>query len=193
MTKKKKQKLKVMVSSTVYHFKNEIEQICSTLMGFGYDVLCSHIGTIYPVNGNGTEEACLAAVEECDFFLGIILPQYGSGITHKEFKKAIELDKPRAFLAHQNVTFARQLLSQFMYDDQGNRTDFKLTKKTAVKDDLRVIEMYNEAVEVAGDPGKRLWAQDFSKYSLDGSRFVERIFSDPDRLRTSIEQQKIKK
>lgn len=86
-----------MVSSAVYGFEKDIRQICATIESFKskkyeYEVLNSHIGTIYVAPGISNQEACLRAVDDCDFFLGIILPRYGSGITHDEFKRAIQLD-----------------------------------------------------------------------------------------------------
>jgi hypothetical protein len=182
-----KQRLKIMLSSTVYNFKTEIEQIYATLTGYGYEVFCSHMGTVYNVPGKSPEESCLIAVEECDFFFGIIYPFYGSGITHKEFLRAIELNKPRGFLAHHDVAFARQLLHQFIIDSDGVRTDFKLVKKTPVMDDVRVIDMYNDAVGDGQPLNKRLWAQEFYKYTLDGSAFVTTQFADIKRFRTDLE------
>lgn len=182
-----KDKIKIMLSSTVYHFKTEIEQIYATLIGFGYEVFCSHMGTVYNVPGKSPEESCLIAVEECDFFFGIIYPFYGSGITHKEFLKAIELNKPRGFLAHHDVAFARQLLQQFMIDSDGEKTAFKLAKKTPVMDDLKVIEMYNDAVGDGEPLNKRLWAQEFYKYTLDGSAFVSTQFENQKRFRKDLE------
>lgn len=179
-----------MLSSTVYHFQTDIEQIYATLTGYGYKVFCSHMGTIYNVPGKSPEESCLLAVEECDFFFGIIFPFYGSGITHKEFKKAIDLNKPRGFLAHHDVAFARQLLNQFMKDEHGNKTDFRLKKKTGVMDDLRVIDMYNDAVGDGEPMSKRLWAQEFYKYPLDGSTFVATQFEDIKRFRADLQKLK---
>ena len=185
----KKEKLKIMVSSSVYHFKTDLEQLCSSLLGYGYHVLNSHIGTIYNIPGKSPEESCLAAVEECDFFFGIILPFYGSsGITHTEFKHAITINKPRGYLAHHDVAFARQLLHQFMFDEHEARTAFALTKKTQVMDDLRVIDMYNEAVGDGLPLNKRFWAQEFYKYSLDGAPFVITQFSDEPRFRADLEK-----
>lgn len=57
-----------MVSSTVYHFKTELEQLCTTLTGYGYKVLNSHIGTIYSVPDQSPEQSCLAAVEDYNRF-----------------------------------------------------------------------------------------------------------------------------
>lgn len=118
-------KLTVMVSSTVYGVEELLDRVYSLLTTFGYEVWMSHKGTV-PVSSNETAfESCLKAVEKCDLFLGIITPQYGSGvdatglsITHKEMKKAIELNKPRWFLAHDQVVFARRLLMDLGYKTQ---------------------------------------------------------------------------
>jgi len=190
MTKKKKDKIKIMVSSTVYHFKSDLDQLCSTLIGFGYEVICSHLGTVYPVPGKSPEESCIAAVADCDFFFGIIFPMYGSGITHKEFQEAVRLNKPRGFLAHHDVAFAKQLLKQFMFDDKGVRTNFKLDKKTPVIDDLGVIDMYNLATGDGLPMKERLWAQEFHKYPLDGAIFVDSLFKNEARFRADLEKLK---
>ena len=183
------EKIKIMLSSSVHFFKTEIEQIYATLTGYGYEVLCSHMGTIYSIPNKSPKQSCEAAVEDCDFFFGLILPHYGtSGITHTEFQKAVEIDKPRGFLAHENVSFARQLLKQFMYDENKVRTDFKLLKKTPVMDDLRVIDMYNDAVGDGLPLDKRLWAQHFYNYHKDAARFVAAQFEDMERLRADLKQ-----
>jgi len=72
--------LKLMVASTVYHFEDQLRQICAVLTGFGYEVLNSHIGTIQVHPGRSNQENCVAAASECDAFLGIIRPFYGSGV-----------------------------------------------------------------------------------------------------------------
>ena len=54
---------KIMVSSAVYGFENEIEQICSILSNMGYRVLNSHIGTIRVHPGFSNLDNCLKAVE----------------------------------------------------------------------------------------------------------------------------------
>ncbi|MGL5888843.1 MAG: DUF4062 domain-containing protein [Bacteroidia bacterium] len=188
MSKNNKPRLKVMVSSSVYHFRTEIEQLCATLTGFGYEVINSHIGTVYSIPGKSPKESCLEAVRNCDFFLGIVLPFYGSGITEDEFKEAVKLNLPRGFLAHHDVTFARELLKQFMFDDQNKRTDFKLKKKTSVMDNLKVIDMYNIAVGDGLPMNNRLWAQEFYRYSLDGATFINTQFKDEARFRSDLEK-----
>lgn len=178
-------RIKIMLSSTVNGNEHIIESIFATLEGFGYNVLCSHKSTIYNIPGKSPQESCLAAVEECDFFFGIIFPHYGSGITHREFAKAAELNKPRGFLAHSNIPFLKTLLKQVMYDKEGNRTEFKLNK-TTVLDSLEVVEMYNLAIGDGLPIEKRLWAQPFFKYELDGAPFVNTQFSDYERFNNDL-------
>ncbi len=91
------------------------------------------------------------------------------------------------FLAHHDVAFTRQLLNQFMIDKNGDRTDFKLKKKTPVMDDLSVIDMYNDAIGDGQPLNKRLWAQEFYKYTLDGASFIDTQFGDKNRFRRDIE------
>ena len=69
-----------MVGSTVYGFENELYQIVALLQTLGYEVLNSHVGTIKVNPKLSNLENCLNAVDECDLFLGIIRPYYGTGI-----------------------------------------------------------------------------------------------------------------
>jgi hypothetical protein len=142
-----------MVSSTVYGIEELLEKIYATLTNFGYEVWMSHKGTL-PVSSTRTAfENCLHGVEQCDLFLSLITPQYGSGvegkgemsITHQELLKAIELNKPRWILAHGEVVFARTLLMHLGYDTAEKRAALPL-KKNKVIDDLRVIDMYEAAI-----------------------------------------------
>ena len=112
---KKKKRLTIMVSSTVYGIEELLDQVYALLGGFGYEVWMSHKGTV-PVYPDQTAlESCLTAVEKCDLFLSIITPRYGSGIvdgqlsiTHQELLKSIELKqatldsrpRPRGFCPH---------------------------------------------------------------------------------------------
>lgn len=150
-----KKKLKIMVSSTVYGSESDLDAIYSILDGFGYEVVMSKEGNVYVPAGYTTKQACLKAVEDCDLFFGIVFPRYGSGITHEEFLKTEELDKPRWFVAHHYVTFARKLLQQFMFDKDGKRIEDFEIKPTSVLDSVKVIDMYNDI--------KSNWAQPFFK------------------------------
>ena len=112
---------------------------------------------------------CLRAVKRCDAFLGIIRGQYGSGktsrtrsITHRELLKAIELNKRRWVFVNHDVVVARRLLKQFRYDGQGRKKRLNF-KPITYLDDIRVIEMYEDAMRVK-IPFKRRagnWVQDY--------------------------------
>ena len=81
--KKTAGQLSVLVSSTVYGVEELLERIYVLLTQYGYDVWMSHKGTMPVLPDRSNSENCLAAVEACDLFLGIITTQYGSGKTAK--------------------------------------------------------------------------------------------------------------
>lgn len=178
-------KLTVMVSSTVYGVEELLDRVYSLLTAFGYEVWMSHKGTV-PVSSNETAfESCLKAVEKCDLFLGIITPQYGSGvdatglsITHKEMKKAIELNKPRWFLAHDQVVFARRLLMDLGYKTQEQRSALTLRKGAAAISNLKVIDLYEDATmeQLPLDDRQGNWVQKFDRDD-DANLFVVAQFS----------------
>lgn len=174
-------KLKIMVSSTVYGAESDLKAIHGMLKAFGYDVVMSMGGTLYVPANVSTEDACLQAVEECDLFFGIIFPRYGSGITHKEFKKAIDLDKPRWFATHHYIPFARELMKQYMFRGTRRNRQF-VFKKTGVLDSTDVIHMYNDAIrnELPFADRKSNWAQPFFN-TPDIFPFIETQFSDMQR------------
>lgn len=166
MAKAKPPRLKLMVSSTVYGIEDMLETIYSFLNTSGYEVWMSHMGTVTVYPHKTALDSCINAVEECDLFLSIITPQYGSGvlpgelsITHQELHQAIKLEKPRWVLAHDHVVFTRQLFEKFgcknakQRDELLNRMGFdsdderrKLTKRRdRVIDDFRVVDMYDDA------------------------------------------------
>lgn len=172
--KPKTPQLKILVSSTVYGYEDLLESIFALLETFGYDVVMSHKGTV-PVDPHySAMDNCLKAVEECDLFLGLILPRYGSGreerdgmsITHREILHAIKLNKPRWFLVHEHVAIARELLRP--YRDR-TKNGFSLAaglefKETDILSDPRVIDMYETAMrhdikKVAERKGN--WVQTF--------------------------------
>lgn len=186
MTKPSK-KLKIMVSSSVYGIEELLDRIYTLLTGFDYEVWMSHKGTV-PVFSNRTAfENCLAAVEKCDLFLGLITPRYGSGqdkenpdepsISHREVQKAIVLRKPRWLLAHDHVVFAWSLLKNLGYATKHARRKLTL-EKTTIFDDLRVLDLYEEAI-INGIPlaeRQGNWVQKF-RSTDDGSLFVTAQFS----------------
>lgn len=179
--------LKVMVASTVHGFETELDQICATLSGYGYQVLSSHLGTV-PVNPlHSNQENCLNAVRACDAFLGIIRPFYGTGITgdfsitHEEMKLAVSLGKLRWILVHEHVEFMRVILRTNSFATPFNETD--------VFDDLRVLAMYKEVREWDKSTAERKvhWSQPFRTLPQI-LRFIDTNFSNVDSIRQIIAQ-----
>ena len=166
-SEKGKNRLTIMVSSTVYGIEELLDQVYALLNGFGYEVWMSHKGTV-PIYPDKTAfESCLLAAERCDLFLAIITPQYGSGvvngdlgITHQELLKAIEKNRPRWILAHAFIPFARSVLMKLGCKNAEERKAFleKLgfvskvdlknlrNREKTVLDDFRVIDMYDAAI-----------------------------------------------
>ncbi len=160
----------VLVSSTVYGIEELLERIYTILTAFGYEVWMSQKGTLPVRSGKTAFENCLAAVDDCDLFLGIITSNYGSGkdgkeisITHQELRRAIECRKPRWLLSHQNVVFARRLLIDLGHKTPTSRKKLTLAKGAKSVSDLRVIDMYEEAIlntrPLSERPGN--WVQEF--------------------------------
>ena len=124
--------------------------------------------------------------------MGIILPRYGSGITHQEFTRAVELDKPRGYLSHFSVRYARELLAQYMYTDFKNRIlnpHFEF-KKTPVFEDARIIDMYNEAIQDGKPMEQRRWAHEFGHFDGDEMKFIKTEFEDINRLKADLDELK---
>lgn len=181
-------KLKILVSSTVYGIEELLERVYTLLTAFGYEVWMSHKGTVPVFSSRTAFENCLAAVEKCDLFLGIITPHYGSGqnskrpdepsITHQEMLKAIALKKPRWLLAHDHVVYARLLLNNLGFKGRNGRKKLDL-RKSPILEDLRVLDLYEDATielpDIALDQRDGNWVQKF-RSTDDGSLFVSAQF-----------------
>lgn len=199
----------ILVSSTVYGNEELLDRIYTLLTAFGYEVWMSHKGTI-PIDFNKSAfENCIQSVINCDLFLAIITPRYGSGktdsgisITHQELQEAIKLNKPRWILSHDHVIFARSLLKNLGYETKEQRqTLTEKYRKSDILDDLRVIDLYEEATEemVPLKDRKGNWVQKFTKdedallfTSAQFSRFpeaeelIKENFKNPDLLMKKI-------
>jgi hypothetical protein len=184
----KKKKINIMVASTVYQNRDLLLQICGILNNYGYHVINSEYGTLHPPFGMNNTDACIAAVAECDIFFGIINPMYSTGITHLEFQRAIAIDKPRRFIAHSFVTFSRKLLAQYMYTDptKSHRNNFEI-QSTSVMDSIRVIDMYNDAVQnnLPYEERKYHWVQEFFRPD-EALRHIETLFCDIKRVEREL-------
>lgn len=177
--------LKMMVASTVYGFQTELTQLCAVLKSYGYEVLNSHIRKIRVPHGKSNNQACLDAVGECHVFFGVIRQHYGSGITHNEIKEAKKLDRPRWFVAHAFVPFSQQVFRQYKKSKKQKKTlPVSISfSKTSVMDNLKVIDMYEDAINVEGADHERKWAQEFFEFS-DLLEFVETNFKDHEWVRS---------
>ena len=188
-------KVTVMVSSSVYGQEELLDRIYGILSNFGFDVWMSHKGTV-PTNSNETTlDSCLRAVKNCDFFLGIISPHYGTStnnglsITHLEFQEAIQLKNPRLFLVHDLVVFARQLLKFLGYENSEKRSTLDL-KKNSIFTDLKLIDMYEEANEMVRIENNTFvkWVQSYER-DEDAMRFATAQFSRYQDLEELLKQQ----
>lgn len=192
-------RIKVFVSTTVYGVMNDVSTVCAILDGMGYDVINSAYGTL-PVDSNKSAfQCCLDAVEDCDIFLGIIQPKYGSGrdtadsksITHLEFEKAIELNKPRFFLVDYRVTFARLFLKELdkVIDNRSELYECLEGIKGTKSVDFQTVDMYNLAIlnDSGKQPSERVgnWVQEFNSLET-ATRFIDAQFKDKERIKRMI-------
>lgn len=191
--------LKIMLSSSVYGSQSLLRQIESMLRGFGYEILCSPVGTL-PVNPRESNLSnCLKAVEDCDVFIGFIRPIYGSGrnsrseksITHLELEEAIELNKPRWMLAHSSVVKMRSLLRRVFFDKDGKRNGVEFTPLKGEFDDLAVIEMYDIAADAIS---KKPWSERTNHwvheyhYDFEALDFIKAQFKSPSHITDFLNQ-----
>jgi len=201
----------LMVSSAVYGFEELLDRIYASLSTLDYEVWMSHKGTMPVYPGMTALESCRKAVRDCHLFLGIILPKYGTGkekpkddsIVHEELREAIASKKPRWILAHDHVVFARTFLDKLGYGTPKKREALSL-KKSAVFDDLRIIDMYDLAtrqdVEVYKNR-KGNWVQKFGSASeanlfavsqfrryQEAEAFVDETFRNPEAIRKTLKK-----
>jgi len=160
----------IMVSSAVYGIEELLDQVFGILNGAGFTVWMSHKGTVPVDPAKSNFDNCLAAVDACDMFLGIMTTRYGSGkdgpgdsITHREILRALQLEKPRWFLAHHDLVFLRGLFNDLGYKTTESRAGLKLERRTLV-DDLRVIDIYDAVIQAERNLSDRRgnWAQPYS-------------------------------
>jgi len=179
----------IMVSSTVYYQESFLDQVFALLEGLGYTVWMSHAGTLFANPGLSAFDNCLQAVDACDLFLGIIAGRYGSGkekgeksITHRELDRAIFSGKPAWFLVHSDVAVARQLLGQYKKNKKHLTWVFPF-RRTAVLDDLRILQMYEKAMRHHMPLRRRRgnWVQEYH-YSTEAIRYIQSQFSDRARV-----------
>ncbi|MCF8226474.1 MAG: DUF4062 domain-containing protein [Bacteroidales bacterium] len=190
-------KIEIVVASSVYGYEDQLNQICGLFEQMGYQPISSHYKTMPTDPSKSNIENCLIAVENCDAFFGVIRPFYGSGIigdtsiTHEEMKKAIELKKPRWFVAHRDIRVARELFKQYRYrPDKSLNPDFTY-QPTKLMDDIRVIDMYNDTILNDIDPAERIghWTDEFYNFK-DIEKVIQTQFSKIERISDIIQKMK---
>jgi len=103
--------------------------------------------------------------------------------------KAIELNKPRWFIAHRDITVARQLLKQFMFDKNSDPNPTFNYRPTKVMDDIRVINLYNDTIlnNIPIDKRKGHWVDEYFRLS-DILKYTETQFADTKRVIEIVKQ-----
>lgn len=178
--------IKIMISSSIYGFEDNVRQVAALLETLGYEVISSLLGTVKVHPKKSNLENCLMAVEECDVFLGFIRTFCGTGnigeknITYEEIKHAIKLDKPYWFMAEHDVEFARKLFSRGVSPIEKGKNIWDVINPNPKVFNPLCIEMYNTVIknEMRDIPSRTgNWIQPF--YQMDDIiKFVQKQFSD---------------
>lgn len=166
-----KKDTKLMLASTVYGFEDQLSKIIHDVAKRDFNVLSSFQGSI-KVNPNLSNlENCVHAVDEANWFLGIVRPYYGTGnikeknITFEEIKTAIQLKKRRWFYIHRDVIFAEKIMGSIQVNNpEDSKTEIPnvlLPNQSIAKE---AIDLYNHVIK---NDEKQLelrngnWAQEF--------------------------------
>lgn len=190
-------KIEIMIASSVFGFEDQVERICGLFEQMGYQPINSHYKTMPVDPSKSNLENCLASVENCDIFFGVLRPFYGTGIigvtsiTHQEMKKAIELKKPRWFIAHRDIRVARVLLKQYRYLPDGNLNPNFNYSSNKLMDDIRVVDMYNDIILNEINPEERIghWTDEYFNIK-DIEKVIETQFSKIERVIDIIDKMK---
>ena len=190
-------KIEIVVASSVYGYEDQLNQICGLFEQMGYQPINSHYKTMPTDPSKSNLVNCLTAVENCDAFFGVLRPFYGSGIigdtsiTHEEMKKAMELKKPRWFVAHRDIRVARELFKQYRYlPDKSLNPDFTYLA-TKLMDDIRVIDMYDDTIQNNIPPAERIghWTDEFFDLN-DIKKVIQTQFGKNERILNIIQKMK---
>lgn len=196
-TNTRKSVKKLMLASTVYGFEDQLSKIIADLENQNFRIINSFYGSIKVNPKHSNLDNCIRAVEDTEWFLGIVRPYYGTGnirdsdakksedknITFEEIKKAVELDLPRWFYVHRDVQFGCKILDYVTVN-----TTFEEKKSGVATNELqtnpyidpKTIQLYNYVIKdhetnVALRNGN--WAQEFFTIS-EALRYIHTQFSD---------------
>lgn len=166
-----KKDIKLMLASTVYGFEDQLSKIIHDVAERDFNVLSSFQGSIKVNPKLSNLDNCVQAVDEANWFLGIIRPYYGTGninkknITFEEIKRAIQLNKPRWFYIHRDVIFAAKILGSIQVNNtEGSKTKTSNELLPNHHIDKEAIDLYNFVIK---NDEKQLelrngnWAQEF--------------------------------
>jgi len=190
-------KIEIMVASTVHGYDDQIDHVCGLFEQLGYHPVNSHYKTMLVDPAKSNLDNCLEAVRKSDCLFGIIRPYYGSGvvgdtsITHEEMKLAIELKKPRWFIAHRNIKVVRTLFKQYMYKRDGSRKAGFTYRSTAIMDDIRLIDLYNDTIKNDIPVEERIghWTDVYFNLN-DINKVIQTQFNDQARIIDIIDKMK---
>ncbi|MGJ1518500.1 DUF4062 domain-containing protein [Sphingobacterium siyangense] len=204
MSVNKRNGIKIFVASTVYNFQLDLDRIYELLDNLGYDVMMSHKGTL-PLDSSLTNlDICVGSVEQCDVFLGLIRPDYGSGvlekdglsITHQEFRKAFDRKIPRFVLADYRVVFTRALFKDSYIVDNFTKKPIhfeNISFENSKVMDTRCLVLYEEAIQNRVKPfSKRIgnWVQEYKDIN-DITLHLQSQFEYPQRIKELIKKANI--
>jgi len=190
-------KIEIVVASSVYGYEDQLNQICGLFEQMGYQPISSHYKTMPTDPSKSNLGNCLTAVQNCDAFFGVLRPFYGSGIigdtsiTHEEMKKAIELKKPRWFVAHRDIRVARELFKQYRYmPDKSLNPNFTY-QPTKLMDNIKVIDMYDDTIQNNMPPAERIghWADEYFDIN-DIIKVIQTQFGKKERILDIIQKMK---
>ncbi|PQJ17029.1 DUF4062 domain-containing protein [Nonlabens tegetincola] len=188
-------KIEIMIASSVYGYEDQLNQICGLFEQMGYHPVNSHYKTMPTDPTKSNLDNCIEAVNNCDVLFGVLRPFYGSGvigdtsITHEEMKRAIELKKPRWFVAHRDIRVARVLLKQYRFLPNGDPNPDFAYARTKLMDDIRVINMYDDTIQNDIPPEERIghWTDEFFDLN-DIKKVIQTQFTDIDRIQGIIDK-----
>jgi len=166
-----KKDTKLMLASTVYGFEDQLSKIIHDVAEREFTVLNSFHGSIKVNPKLSNLENCVQAVDEANWFLGIVRPYFGTGnikeknITFEEIKTVIQLNKRRWFYIHRDVIFAEKILNSIKVNKiEGGDTKIPNELLPNQSIDKEAINLYNHVIK---NDEKQLelrngnWAQEF--------------------------------
>ena len=166
-----KKDTKLMLASTVYGFEDQLSKIIHDVAERDFNVLSSFHGSIKVNPKLSNLNNCVQAVNEANWFLGIVRPYYGTGnikeknITFEEIKTAIQLNKPRWFYIHRDVIFAAKILDSIQVNNtEGSKTKIPNELFSNQSIDKEAIDLYNFVIknhETQLELRNGNWAQEF--------------------------------